>query len=94
MKPAASIKTEYVMLDFATDHYAGWESYPQKLDFPVLEVDASRCDERISKAADSLFVDKDESEFEYLVLEPPQEGQYFQCHCLRVAYDSRWFARS
>jgi hypothetical protein len=63
------------MPDFAANEFAGWESYPQELKFPVLEADASRCNERITENADGLFVDKSESRFEGLILESPRAGE-------------------
>lgn len=58
------------------DEYAGWEAYPQSLCFSSIEVDDRRSNHRISQLTDQLFVEKDESRFEYLELDAPRTGTY------------------
>lgn len=72
------------MSDFKIDSYAGWENYPRNLHLSSHDVDASRVDDRISRLAKDLFVDKEASNFRFLELNTPGQDGLREVELVRI----------
>lgn len=62
------------MRSLKADEYEGWEIYPQNCSYSLLGCDTSRSHQRLSRQSKELFVENDESTFEFMALGTERTG--------------------